>query len=108
MQCRQEARVSKDLQDGFLEVWLKAWVMLQDFPEGNVLGVLLGHHYLRFLDWDMSLDGSLWTTAAPLFLVSQRCRDLSGVQGYNFWNATPIGSVLDGQEMYVLGWSQLL
>lgn len=33
----------------FPEVWPKARVMLQDFPEGNVLDVLLDHHYLTFL-----------------------------------------------------------
>lgn len=56
--------------------------MLQDFPKGNVLDVLLGHHYLTFLGWDMSLEGSLWTAAAPSFLLSQRFRDLGGVQGF--------------------------
>lgn len=46
-----------------------------NIPEGNVLGVPLHPHCLRFRDQYMRLEGPLWTAAAPSLLV------ISEIQG---------------------------
>lgn len=42
--------------------------MLRDSPGGHASGVLLDHHRLRFLSWDMTLEGTICPSAAPSLL----------------------------------------
>lgn len=78
-------RVLKDLQC-FREAWLKARVMLQDFPEGHVLGC----------SWTLTVCDSwpgtgAWTvpldSGSPAYLGSQRFRDITECRSVAFRTA---------------------